>query len=166
MGARLQGAGRPVCVINDSDRPDLTHSITLSLTHHKLIYHTDTWQPHPASPRHQPRTGATPSAGHQPPVSRRCSYSVHFHVIMEHIIAKIWWMKAIQTFSGYFFLSHSNFKDNCRNSEECWGQVLTLRDLEFRLWKHCLVGQSDVHSWWRCFSLVLNQCILLVGWGT
>lgn len=47
MGTGLQGAGRPVGVINDSDRPDLTHSITLRLTHHQLIYHTDTWQPHP-----------------------------------------------------------------------------------------------------------------------
>ncbi|XP_059206285.1 schlafen-like protein 1 [Centropristis striata] len=47
MGAGLQGAGRPVWVINDSDRPDLTHSITLRLTHQQLIYHADTWQPHP-----------------------------------------------------------------------------------------------------------------------
>lgn len=47
MEAGFQDAGRPVAIINDSDRLDLTHSITLCLTHHQLIYHADTWQPHP-----------------------------------------------------------------------------------------------------------------------
>lgn len=56
MVAGLQSAGRPAAVINDSDSLDLTHSITLCLTHHQLIYHTDTWQPHPRLP--QPRTRA------------------------------------------------------------------------------------------------------------
>lgn len=46
MGAGLQGAGRPVWVINDSDRPDLTHSITLCLAH-QLVYHSGTRQPNP-----------------------------------------------------------------------------------------------------------------------
>lgn len=81
MGAGLQGAGRPVWVINDSDRPDLTHSITLRLTHHQLIHHTDTWQPHPpphpASPRHQPRTGAMPYGAPRQ----------HFGLAVSHISA-------------------------------------------------------------------------------
>ncbi len=62
MGTGLQGAGRLVWVINDSDRPDLTHSINLvpytppaHLPHWHLAAST---LPHPASPRHQNRTGA------------------------------------------------------------------------------------------------------------
>ncbi len=62
MGAGLQGAGWLVRVINDSDRPDLTHSINLvpytppaHLPHWHLAPSTLS---HPASPRHQNRTGA------------------------------------------------------------------------------------------------------------
>lgn len=34
MGVGLQGAGRPIWVINGSNRLDLTHSISSRLTHH------------------------------------------------------------------------------------------------------------------------------------
>lgn len=53
----------PVAIINDSDRPDLTHSITLCLAHHQVIQHADTWQPRlppAASPVHQHGTRRIP----------------------------------------------------------------------------------------------------------
>lgn len=42
----MYGSGRPVCVINDSDRLDFTHSITPCLTHRQLIHYSETPLPH------------------------------------------------------------------------------------------------------------------------